>query len=252
MTKQFNFMGLTLRAKFTYLAHLVKGVTKQHHVWMKFLLRKFICSESIILDVGGHAGQYSKLFASLAPEGKVYSFEPGSYPRSILKLSMFLNRLKNVVVVGEGLGVVPGKLSLVTPVKDNGVFRFGLAYIGSKENSTSIEVEEVPVTTIDKFAIDFGLKSLDFIKIDVEGWEAQILRGGIKTIQRYCPTLLIELVASQLSRTGDDLEAIWAMLLSWGYKPYIVIDNYTLEYHPDPRNGDTFWVHERLLPLKMI
>ena len=247
MARQFNFLDLTLHAKLTYIAHLVKGVTKQHHVWMKYLLSKFINNESIILDIGGHSGQYAKLFSRLAPQGKIYSFEPGSYPLSILKLSVFLNQLQNVVVVSEGLGAAPGKLSLVTPLKENGVFRFGLAYMGVKENYKFTEVEEVPVTTIDKFAIDFGLKSLDFIKIDVEGWEAQILRGGSKTIQRYRPTLLIELVASQLSRTGDDLEEIWAMLMSWDYKPYVVIDDHNLNFHPIPRDGDTFWVHESYL-----
>jgi len=248
MAKQFDFMGLTLRAKLTYLAHLVKGVTKQHHVWMKFLLRKFIDKDSIILDIGGHSGQYAKLFARLAPHGKVYSFEPGSYPRSIFKLSVRFNRLHNVEVVSKGLGAEPGMLSLVTPLKENGVFRFGLAHLGTKENCISAETEEVTVTSIDMFAVDYGLQGLDFIKIDVEGWEAQILKGGSKTIRRYCPTLLVELVANQLSRTGDDLETIWAMLLSWGYNPYVHIDEYTLVPHPAPRDGDTFWVHDRLLP----
>ena len=77
------------------------------------------------------------------------------------------------------------------------------------------------------------------------------MKGGSKTIRRYCPTMLVELVASQLSRTGDDLEAVWAMLLSWGYNPYVHVDEYTLVHHPDPRDGDTFWVHDRLLPLEM-
>ena len=249
MAKQLNFMDLTHRAKLTYLAHLAKGVTKQHHAWMKFLLRKFIYNDSIILDIGGHSGQYAKLFARLAPQGKVYSFEPGSYPRSILELSVRFNRLHNVVVIGKGVGAEAGMLNLVTPLKDNGVFRFGLGHIGTKEHCSSTETEEVPVTSIDLFAVDFGLKNLDFIKIDVEGWEAQILKGGSKTIRRYCPTMLVELVASQLSRTGDDLEAVWAMLLSWGYNPYVHVDKYTLVLHPDPRDGDTFWVHDRLLPL---
>lgn len=250
MAKQFNFMKLTFRAKLTYIAHLVKGVTKQYHVWMIFLLRKFICNDSIILDIGGHSGQYAKLFARLAPKGKVYSFEPGSYPRSILKLSVRLNRLHNVVVIGKGLGFEPGMLSLVTPLKDNGVFRFGLAHMGTKEDFNSTEIEKVPVTSIDKFAVEFGLRSLDFIKIDVEGWEAQILRGGRETIRRYRPTLLVELVASQLSRTGDDLEAIWALLLSWGYNPYVNESDRRLVYHPDPRDGDTFWVHDRFIPFE--
>ena len=247
-TKQFRFMDLTFRAKLTYIAHVVKGVAKQHHVWMNYLLRKFVKSDSVILDIGGHSGQYAKLFARLAPQGKVYSFEPGSYPRSILELSLRLNRFQNVEVVGKGLGAEPGTLSLVTPLKNNGVYRFGLAHIGGQEKGASTAIEEVSMISIDQFANDVGLKGLDFIKVDVEGWEAQILKGGSETIRRFCPTMLVELVATQLLRTGDDLEAIWAMLLSWGYKPYIYIDERTLVPHPEPRDGDTFWVHDQRLP----
>ena len=112
------------------------------------------------------------------------------------------------------MGAEQGTLSLVTPLKENGVFRFGLARIGTQEKGTLTTIEEVPMTSIDQFANDVGLKSLDSIKVDVEGWEAQILRGASKTIRRYCPTMMVELVASQLSRSGDDLEAVWAMLLS--------------------------------------
>ena len=76
MIKKLNFTDLTLRAKLTYVAHLVKGVCKQHHVWMTFLLRKFIKSDSIILDIGGHSGQYAKLLARLAPQEKFIASSP--------------------------------------------------------------------------------------------------------------------------------------------------------------------------------
>jgi hypothetical protein len=46
------------------------------------------------------------------------------------------------------------------------------------DRAGSYHQEEVPVTTIDRFAADEGLQRLDFIKMDVQGWEMRILEGG--------------------------------------------------------------------------
>jgi FkbM family methyltransferase len=244
-TNSFSFSELPFRAKLTYVAHAVKAVIKQHHTWMNYLLSKFISADSVVLDIGGHSGQYAKLFARLAPQGTIYTFEPGTYPRSFLEISIRLNQLRNVKVIGKALGEAPGKLTLVTPLKASGIFRFGLAHIEKEDENSRSAKEEVTVTTIDAFAKETGLESLSFIKIDVEGWEAQILKGGSETINRFHPTMMVELVASQLIRAGNDLDETWEMLRTWGYNPYIYIDNRTLVAHPEPRDGDTFWVHEQ-------
>ena len=85
------------------------------------------------------------------------------------------------------MGAEPGTLSLVTPLKKNGVFRFGLAHIGTQENGALTAIEEVPMTSIDKFANDVGLKSLDFIKVDVEALGGANPEGGGE--QNYLPLL---------------------------------------------------------------
>jgi len=77
--------------------------------------------------------------------------------------------------------------------------------------------EDVALTTIDDFATKAGLNRLDLIKMDVEGWELRILKGGAETIQRFRPVMMIELVGQQLARAGDSLEDACVLLRSWGY-----------------------------------
>ena len=64
--------ALSFRQYLTYLAHQYKAVAKQHHGEMLPLFARHIGRDSVVLDVGAHAGQFCKLFAGLAPEGKVF------------------------------------------------------------------------------------------------------------------------------------------------------------------------------------
>jgi hypothetical protein len=104
--------------------------------------------------------------------------------------------------------------------------------------------QEIRLTTIDEFAAEEGLRRLDFIKADVEGWELRVLLGGARSIRRHRPTLMIEFDAPHLPRAGDTLEAAWDTLLSWGYRPWLWLGAGDLEPIPGPRSGDAFWLPE--------
>jgi hypothetical protein len=121
---------LPWRARASYVAQVVKAVARQHHTALKPVLARYIPRDAVVADVGGHSGQFAKLFAGMAPAGTVYTFEPGAYPRSILDLAIRLRRLKNVTLVPKGLGDKPSTLELSTPVKVRGSLRFGLAHMG--------------------------------------------------------------------------------------------------------------------------
>ncbi len=85
---------LSLHGKITYyVAHLFKALTKQHHQEYIPLLKSVISDDSIIIDVGAHAGQFTKLFSTIVPNGRVYAFEPGSYTSSILNKVILLHIL---------------------------------------------------------------------------------------------------------------------------------------------------------------
>lgn len=238
----FRFGDLPWRARASYVSHAFKAAFKQHHKWMNPIFAPMLDAESVIFDIGGHSGQYAKLLAHIAKRGRVYTFEPASYSRSILNFALKVNSFDNIDVVAKGLGDAPGTLTLSTPLKSKGTFKYGLAHMGEDDRDGNIHHEDVDMTTIDLFAKAVELQRLDFVKLDVEGWELRILKGGAETIQRYRPVMMIELVGQQLARAGDSLEDAWGLLQSWGYHQETFIDAHTLKPSDTPLEGDSFWM----------
>ena len=110
---------MTLKRRVDFLAHLLKATLRQHHRELIPVFAPHIPDEAVVIDVGAHAGQFSKLFAKMAPRGRVYAFEPSAYARSILTRSLAFNRLNHVKVVPVGLSDAPGELILHTRCVDD-------------------------------------------------------------------------------------------------------------------------------------
>ena len=244
-TASFRFVDLSFRGKLSYIAHLYKAVFKEHHFWMEPLIRRFVDDDSVIFDVGAHSGQFTKLFSRLVPGGTVYAFEPGGYPYSILRFVMRSKRLGNLIVLNKALSSDSSELTLVTPIKESGTYRFGLGRVMRESEITPLSKNEpVEATSIDVFVSANNIQRLDFIKIDTEGWETHVLKGGVSSINRFHPTFLMELVEANLSCSGDTLQSVWNKMLEWGYRPYISTDPQTLVECPGPQDGDIFWIHK--------
>lgn len=202
----------------SFLAHLFKAVTKQHHRAVSPMLARLVPGDAVVFDVGAHAGQYTKLFARIASSGRVYAFEPGSYARSILRVVVWLHRLDNVAVLPMALGAAPAVAPFTLPVKGRGSLGFGLAHLGVPQGRWRRVMQEiVPIATLDATVDALALDRLDFIKADIEGWEFRLLRGAEKTLRRFRPRLLIELSAEHLARAGDRLAEVLAFLEGLGY-----------------------------------
>lgn len=230
------------RASPTYLAHLFKAVFKQHHKPLIPLFQRIIPEDGVVLDVGAHAGQYAKIFSRLASRGQVYAFEPGSYARSILRVALYLNRCRNVAILPLGLGAREGTEVLTLPVKRPGSYGFGLAHFGAETRWQTVEREAVAITTLDRVVELLELPRLDFIKADIEGWELQLVRGGLRAIRRFRPVMLLELNAEALARAGDDLARAYAEIADLGYRPALCDAAGALTPVTAPRNGDIWWL----------
>ena len=215
-------MRLTARQRASWLAHLFKAVTQQHHRELQPLLAPYIPADAVVLDVGAHAGQFSKLFAAMAPAGRVYAFEPSAYALSILRPALRLNGRANVTVVQAGLSNDAGDLVLHTPVKRRGSLGFGVAHLGEGAEEGATWDQRVPLLTLDAFAAREALSRLDFIKIDIEGWEMRALAGGEATLRRFRPALFLEVNADMLARAGDTAAALFAWLADLDYSARFV------------------------------
>jgi hypothetical protein len=127
--------NLTFRQRLTWLAHAWKAIAFQHHKELSAPFSRYIHQDSIILDIGAHAGQFAKLFAKLSTKGRVISFEPGSYARSILSLVVRLHGLKSVEIKPLAVGSKKGSFTLNVPVKKSGSLGFGLSFVGDPQYS---------------------------------------------------------------------------------------------------------------------
>ncbi len=209
---------LSLRAQAGWLGHVMKAVTQQHHTELTAPFTPYIPKDAVVFDVGAHAGQFSKLFARMAPNGKVFAFEPSAYARSVLEPALSWNRIRNVEIAPVGLSDAEGELVLHTPIKKRGGMGFGLAHLGADAGDRPVMEQTVKLTTMDAFAAAKGLTRLDFIKADVEGWEAHMLRGGRETLARFKPVLFLEVVEASLARAGSSPQEIWDLLTPLGYR----------------------------------
>jgi FkbM family methyltransferase len=136
------------------------------------LFREFVRPGMTVVDVGGNIGIYTRCFAGLAgPSGRVHSFEPG--PANYAHLKENTRRLANVVInhaaVGERNGVIKLFMSDELNV-DHRTFDSG-------DGRRSVEV---PVVSLDDY-FKPGQK-VDFIKIDVQGYEWNVLQGARRVL----------------------------------------------------------------------
>jgi FkbM family methyltransferase len=139
---------------------------------------KILKKGDIVLDIGAHWGGFSVCFANLVGnEGKVFSFEPSSKNYRILRKNIQINKLSNIEVskyaVGDKEDFVKLKIAS-TSSGHNSIARDNLLF--EKE-------EVVKQIKIDKFLKEKEIKNINFIKIDVEGYELEVLKGMKETIR---------------------------------------------------------------------
>ena len=124
------------------------------------------------IDVGANIGQFTVLAGKVVGEkGSVFAFEPLEEKRKKLEKLVRLNGLHNVTIVPKALGDKNTKISMEG--------------ITIKEEGKG----EIECITLDSWAEEVKLPRLDFLKMDVEGYERKVLLGGMKTLQRFKPKM---------------------------------------------------------------
>ena len=166
-----------------YLDH-IQGVFEPD---MVRLFSSLIRPADIVLDIGANIGCTSLLFGQLA--SRVLSFEPSPSTFRLLKDNLQAARMDNVEPVNAGLGREEGEFEL-TFASDN---RSGGFVSNQMQASAGHQVERIRIVAGDAFLRQAGLASVDFIKIDVEGFERNVIEGLAGTIAAHRPVVVLEL-----------------------------------------------------------
>jgi FkbM family methyltransferase len=151
-----------------------------------------------VIDVGANFGIWSKfLLMHVGPSGRVYAFEPN--PKLVSYLRKKFSDQKNHTLIPKALGNKAGALELYLPYFFRLLPEPALASI--IPYSSFYKKIDVLVTTLDEY---FSEEEVHFIKIDVEGYEFEVLQGGRKLIERCRPVILCEIITSMVSDPSLD------------------------------------------------
>jgi FkbM family methyltransferase len=200
-------------------------------------LSRYIPAEAVVFDVGGNLGRFSRSLA-LRQEGRgmIYCFEPLPYNHSLARKA--LRRFKNVKVFSTALSAESGTTSFFVPVKKTSK-RIGIAYghMGhlncekyfAAADDRDVYQVNVPTETLDRVMAQERLGRLDFLKVDVEGAEGLVFRGGLDSIARFKPAIYCEIAPGFPERVGLTAPTTIAPLLGLGYHMFIITAGDKLE-----------------------
>lgn len=149
-------------------------------------LKEVIAKDDIILDIGANFGYFSLFFSIKSPEGNVHAFEPIPASKKLLDKHLAKNNITNVSTFEAGISNEIGSIEFTH--SENLAANTYKSESPIYSNSKKIKVK---VTTIDEFVKLKNLEKLDFIKIDVEGAELDVLKGAEKTLKLLKPKLLL-------------------------------------------------------------
>lgn len=173
--------------------------------------------DAVIFDVGANVGIMSLNFAKQAPKGKVYAFEPTHYAIEKLKRNFDLNpgiasAITTVQTFISCKGTIQNEIKAFSSWKIN-------KEVGSDQHPVhggrAMSTEGVPTTTIDEFVVEHHIDHLDFIKIDTDGHEFDVLLGARAAIEKFHPQLIFELgqyVMEERGITFKDYERFFSEL----------------------------------------
>ena len=168
-----------------------------------------------MLDIGANVGLYTALAGKIiGPAGRIMSFEPDLQSLKYLKETVSKNNLDFAEVINAAASDQWGSARLHVSNSNRGDNRL-------YANELSDESFEVETVRVDDLLMDRGIASVDVIKIDVQGFEGQVISGMEKTLKESQNLrMLMEFWPKGLEDAGSDSEQLLIKLESLGLRVY--------------------------------
>lgn len=164
-----------------------------------------------VIDVGANLGFYTLMSAKKAINGKVFSIEPDQSNYVALSKNLSLNGFKNIFPYNLAFGNQNKKVTIETFSHDN---NNGMKRIKEVEFSGD---SETPMMTLDEFVEINAIDKVNWMKIDIEGYEYEFLKGALQTIAHFKPYIYIEICDLHLKHFKSSASALIKLLEEIGY-----------------------------------
>lgn len=188
--------------------------------------------KSVVFDVGANIGYTTLLFSKKCPAGKIISIEPSEKLYKIFTAQLNLNENKNVTPLNIGLGE-KRKTARLYQVNE---YNSGMNRVLEDSNS-QIPSENIEIKTLDDLLAELQLETVNAIKIDVEGYEYNILKGAYKTLKTKQPILLIEIDDFNLKQQQASPKDIFRLLFELNYSVFLADTMLSLDLTKDYTNS---------------
>lgn len=169
----------------------------------------------VVYDIGAFHGILTLFFAARC--GQVIAYEPNELNHARLMENIRLNQLANVQVRKFGVGALPGtgRLHYSADMAGGGTL---------DPRAVAGNSQRVEITTLDRDIAAGALPRPDLVKIDIEGWELEALRGARATIHAYHPALFLEMHGETIREKKRKVSEIVAFLLEGGYANIVHVE----------------------------
>lgn len=192
------------------------------------LCKKYISANSVVLDIGANIGLHSISFSEMASQGLVVSFEP-----SLETFELLLRNIKgksNISPLNLAISDSGGLVDFYQ-ASDN-----AYSSLVDTQRKSIVGVTKVACMKVDDVVEGLGLRRVDFVKIDVEGLESNVLKGMEQVIAKYHPVLFCEIYKGTASNPAPD-ETV-RHLLERNYRAYVMRDEGLVKYE---KHQDRFY-----------
>jgi FkbM family methyltransferase len=218
--------------------HIKSGRLWEPH--FKTVISNLIELGNTVVDCGANFGYNAVLMGKeIGSNGMLIAFEPQRIIYQQLNGNLILNNIFNAITFQAALG--DGSISSTTMSSVN----YELPWVNIGDTSVGNGGEEVAVYPLDSI----NMTSVDFIKIDVQGYELFTLQGAKDTLSKFQPDLFIEIEPHQLIKFGINADQLLDYIKSFGYKIFKIDNDYPCDHICTINNLDKIEKLKNLLPL---
>ena len=184
------------------------------------VIRRLLSPGAVALDIGANIGAHTLPMArSVGPNGKVYAFEPTQFAFRKLEKNIELNaHLKTRVVLeqmmlGDSATRLPDQIYSSWPlIHGSGAHE--------RHGGRLMYTMGAQTCSVDQYVREAGIRRLDLIKIDVDGYECAVLRGAHSTLTSLRPPIVMEFVPYLLQEAEASVEELCEILRRYRYHLY--------------------------------
>lgn len=196
------------------------------------IILDLVKENDICLDVGANIGFYSCLIGKrIGLNGRIYAFEPVDYNIRNIELNKSLNGLKNIKIINKGLGD-KNEIKELNIFPEESMLTAHNSFVMNETLSDNIifKKKNVEIITVDDWIYKEEIKKVDFVKVDIEGYEYFFFHGA-KNLLKMSPIIIFEHNIDRLKKLKiieNDFKSLFS-----NYSTYFITENGLIKYNFD-------------------